>query len=158
MKKLKFTAYPQSKRQSWLYRGKTAWKWTLLFSEVNVRVLMTFFIFVFFGGQSLGDSKILPPKKRSSRRPNSSKYCSLGLRKCNVHLRLRKCEKLPQTCGFAVAEHLLQFCGIFGCVIECKFSVPSSAKNKLIVPLTSFVLALALLTSKLLILINLASA
>ena len=28
---------------------------------------------------------------------------------------------LLQTCGFAVAEHLLQFCGI-----ECKFAVPSS--------------------------------
>ena len=38
-----------------------------------------------------------------------------------MHLRLWKCEKSPQTCGFAVAEHLLQFCGI-----ECKFAVPSS--------------------------------
>ena len=29
-----------------------------------------------------------------------------------MHLRLRKCEKLPQTyCKLAVAEHLLQFCG-----------------------------------------------
>ena len=41
-----------------------------------------------------------------------------------MHLRLRKCEKSPQTCGFAVAEHLLQFCGI-----EFKFAVPSSEKH-----------------------------
>ena len=34
---------------------------------------------------------------------------------------------LSQTCGFAVAEHLLQFCGICGCGIECKFAVPSFA-------------------------------
>ena len=33
---------------------------------------------------------------------------------------------LSQTCGFAVAEHLLQFCGICGCGIEFKFAVPSS--------------------------------
>ena len=33
---------------------------------------------------------------------------------------------LSQTCGFAVAEHLLQFFGICGCGIECKFAVPSS--------------------------------
>ena len=33
---------------------------------------------------------------------------------------------LLQTCGFAFAEHLLQFCGICGCGIECKFAVPSS--------------------------------
>ena len=38
-----------------------------------------------------------------------------------MHLRLRKCEKSPQTCGFSVAEHLLQFWEI-----ECKFAVPSS--------------------------------
>ena len=47
-----------------------------------------------------------------------------------MHLRLRKCEKSPQTyCKLAdlrVAEHLLQFCGI-----ECKFAVPSSGKNEL---------------------------
>ena len=30
-----------------------------------------------------------------------------------------------QTCGFAVAEYLLQFCGIFDGGIECKFAVPS---------------------------------
>ena len=35
--------------------------------------------------------------KKSSRRQNNSKYRGLSLRKCNVHLRLRKCEKLPQT-------------------------------------------------------------
>ena len=33
---------------------------------------------------------------------------------------------LSQTCGFA--EHLLQFCGIYGCGIEYKFAVPSSAQ------------------------------
>ena len=33
---------------------------------------------------------------------------------------------LSQTCGFAVAEHLLQFCGICGCGIEFKFAMPSS--------------------------------
>ena len=32
-------------------------------------------------------------------------------------------------CAFAVAEHLLQFCGICGCGIECKFVVPSSANG-----------------------------
>ena len=45
--KLKFTANPQSNRQCCLFRGKTAWKkWTLLFSglEVNVRMLITFFV------------------------------------------------------------------------------------------------------------------
>ena len=35
---------------------------------------------------------------------------------------------LSQTCGFAVAEHLWQFCGICGCGIECKFAVPSLPK------------------------------
>ena len=56
---------------------------------------MTFF----FGDQRLGDGEISPPKikKKSSRGQNNSKYCGLSLRKCNVHLRLRKCEKLPQT-------------------------------------------------------------
>ena len=44
-----------------------------------------------------------------------------------MHLRLRKCEKSPQTYRkLAVAEHLLQFCGICGCGIEFKFAVPSS--------------------------------
>ena len=33
---------------------------------------------------------------------------------------------LSQTCGFAIAEHLLQFCGICGCGIKYKFAVPSS--------------------------------
>ena len=33
---------------------------------------------------------------------------------------------LSQAFGFAVTEHLLQFCGICGCGIECKFAVPSS--------------------------------
>ena len=36
---------------------------------------------------------------------------------------------LSQTCGFAVAEHLLQLCGICGCGIECKFAVASSGQN-----------------------------
>ena len=31
---------------------------------------------------------------------------------------------LSQTCGFVVAGHLLQFCGI-----KCKFAVPSSGKK-----------------------------
>ena len=34
---------------------------------------------------------------------------------------------LSQTCGFAVAEYLLLFCGICGCGIEFKFAVPSTA-------------------------------
>ena len=46
-----------------------------------------------------------------------------------MHLRLRKCEKLPQTCGFAVAKHLLQFCGICGCGIEFKFAVAELSLN-----------------------------
>ena len=33
---------------------------------------------------------------------------------------------VPQTCGFAVADHLLLFCGICGCGIEFKFAVPST--------------------------------
>ena len=39
------------------------------------------------------------------------------------HLRLWKWKKLPQTCGFAVADHPLLFCG---CRIEFKFAVPST--------------------------------
>ena len=35
---------------------------------------------------------------------------------------------VPQTCGFAVADHPLLFCGICGCGIEFKFAVPSTAK------------------------------
>ena len=38
---------------------------------------------------------------------------------------------LLQTCGFAVAEHLLQFCGICGCGIEFQFAVPSSARKSM---------------------------
>ena len=45
------------------------------------------------------------------------------------HLRLGKCEKLPQTCWFVVADHLLLFCGIRGCGIEFKFAVPSTAEK-----------------------------
>ena len=33
---------------------------------------------------------------------------------------------VPQTCGFAVADHPLLFCGICGCGIEFKFAVPST--------------------------------
>ena len=42
------------------------------------------------------------------------------------HLRLRKYKKLPQTCGFEVADNPLLFCGIRGCGIACKFAVPST--------------------------------
>ena len=34
--------------------------------------------------------------------------------------------KVPQTCGIAVADYPLLFCGICGCRIECKFLVHSS--------------------------------
>ena len=34
---------------------------------------------------------------------------------------------VTQTCGFAVADHPLLFCGICGCGIEFKFAVPSTA-------------------------------
>ena len=56
---------------------------------------------------------------------------------------------LSQTCGFAVAEHLLQFCGICGCGIECKFAVPSSehyyqTENQSII----FVMAVGLLKTE----------
>ena len=34
---------------------------------------------------------------------------------------------VPQTCGFAVADHPLLFCGICGCGLEFKFAVPSAA-------------------------------
>ena len=33
---------------------------------------------------------------------------------------------VPQTCGYAVADHLLLFFGICGCAIEWKFAVPST--------------------------------
>ena len=39
----------------------------------------------------------LQNKKIITERQNNSKYCGLSLRRCNVHLRLRKYEKLPQT-------------------------------------------------------------
>ena len=44
---------------------------------------------------------------------------------CGVEVR-NVTANLSQTCGFAVAEHFLQFCGICGCGIECKFAVPST--------------------------------
>ena len=33
---------------------------------------------------------------------------------------------VPQTCGFADADHPLLFCGFCGCGIEFKFAVPST--------------------------------
>ena len=36
---------------------------------------------------------------------------------------------VPQTCEFAVADHLLLFCGICGCKIEFKFAVPSTVEK-----------------------------
>ena len=33
---------------------------------------------------------------------------------------------VPQTCGFAVADHPLPFCGICGCGLKFKFAVPST--------------------------------
>ena len=36
---------------------------------------------------------------------------------------------VPQTCGFAVADHPLLFCGICGCGIEFKFALPSTAEK-----------------------------
>ena len=36
---------------------------------------------------------------------------------------------IPQTCGFAVADHPLLFCGICGCGIEFKFPVPNTAEK-----------------------------
>ena len=39
----------------------------------------------------------LQNKKIITGRQKNSKCCGLSLRKCNVHLRLRKYEKLPQT-------------------------------------------------------------
>ena len=47
------------------------------------------------------------------------------------HLRLWKCKKLAQTCGFAVADHILLFCGICGYGIEFKFAMPSTAEKPL---------------------------
>ena len=38
---------------------------------------------------------------------------------------------VPQTCGFAVADHPLLFCGICGCGIEFKFAVPSTGQREL---------------------------
>ena len=40
--------------------------------------------------------------------------------------------KVLQTCGFAVADHPLLFCGIYGSGIECKFAVPSTGNVKLL--------------------------
>ena len=80
---------------------------------LNVRVLKTFFL----KGNVWATANLDLKKKRSSRQ-NNSKYCSLSS---------RKCKKLPQTCGFAVEEHLLQFGGIFDCGIECEIALPGSA-------------------------------
>ena len=44
---------------------------------------------------------------------------------------------VPQTCGFAVADHPLLFCGICGCGIQFEFAVPSTAF--IIVPYASCV-------------------
>ena len=60
--------------------------------EVTVRALKTF-----FWRSTSGRQQNLTSKKRSSRGQNNIKYCGLNLRKCNEHLWLRKCEKLPQT-------------------------------------------------------------
>ena len=56
-----------------------------------------------------------------------------------VQCAFAECEKLPQTYHkLAVAEHLLQFCGICGCGIEFKFAVPRSANStKVIIFLTT---------------------
>ena len=45
------------------------------------------------------------------------------------YLRLWKCKKSPQTCGFAVADHPLLFYGICGCGIKFKFAVSSTAEK-----------------------------
>ena len=62
-------------------------------------------------------------KKRSSRGQNNSKEQSkfAEVRKVTANL--------SQTCRFAIAVHLLKFCGICGCRIECKFALPSSANK-----------------------------
>ena len=36
---------------------------------------------------------------------------------------------VPQTCGFAVGDHPLLFCGICGRVVVFKFAVPSTAEK-----------------------------
>ena len=41
-----------------------------------------------------------------------------------IHLLLQKCKKLPQTCGFAVTDHLLLFCGI--CFCESAKKIPQT--------------------------------
>ena len=56
---------------------------------------------------------------------NNSKVC--GSKKSFAVVELQKVTtNVPQTCGFAVADHALLFCGICGCRIERKFAVSSS--------------------------------
>ena len=56
-----------------------------------------------------------------------NKYCGLSLRNCNVYFEVAEVENVSQTCGIAVADHLLQFCGNCGSGFQCKFAVPSTA-------------------------------
>ena len=100
-----------------IFYRKTVWKWTLLFSEVNVGVLMTFFSV--FGGQRLGDDKKFDLQKKGHHEDKvTGNIAVLSLQKCNEHLRLQKCKRLRQT-----YRKLVDICG---CEIVCKFAVPSS--------------------------------
>ena len=82
--------------------------------EINVRVLMTFFFEVNVWSTAKFD---LQNKKIITGRQNSSKYVILRSKIAEVQ------------CAFAVAQHLLQFCGICGCGSEFKFAVPSSVSH-----------------------------
>ena len=75
---------------------------------------------------------------RSAADMENSKHCyiAIGLlylsnqekkaKFAEVKSRLRKCKKLPQTFGFAVADHPLLFCG---CGIGFKSAVPSTRQD-----------------------------
>ena len=63
-----------------------------------------------------------------SKQEKNSKVC--GSKKSFAVAEVQKnTVNVPQTCEFAVADHLLLFCGICGCGIEFKFAVPSTAKK-----------------------------
>ena len=65
-------------------------------------------------------------KRNPTRSKLAEVQCALGVAE------VRKITaNLSQTCGFAVAKHLLQFFGNCGCGIEFKFAVPSTVNGTL---------------------------
>ena len=83
---------------------------------------MTFFFFIWrltSGRRQNFTSK----SKKSHHEGKIIVYIAVGSKFAEVR---KVTTNLSQICGFAVAEHLLQFCEICGCGIEFKFAVPRS--------------------------------